>query len=47
MIELYCTLSINKRRNIDQFPEKFRPEVVEHLKEQGYDSNGNPTVSEA
>lgn len=44
MIELYCTLIINKRRTIDQIPEKFRQEVIEHLKKQGYDSNGDYTI---
>ena len=42
MIEVYCTLIINKRRTFDRVPDKFKMDVEAGLKELGYDTNGNP-----
>lgn len=42
MIEVYCTLIINKRRTFDRVPDKFKMDVEARLKELGYDTNGNP-----
>lgn len=41
MVNLYCTLIINKRRTIDQVPDNFKKLVEERLKELGYDLVGN------
>lgn len=46
MVNLYCTLIVNKRRTIDEVPEKFRTDVEVRLKELGYDTNGDPIVEE-
>ena len=46
MVNLYCTLIINKRRTIDEVPEKFRADVEVRLKELGYDTNGDLIVEE-
>lgn len=42
MIEVYCTLIINKRRTFDRVPDKFKMDVQARLVELGYDTNGNP-----
>lgn len=42
MVEVYCTLIINKRRTFDRVPEKFKMDVQARLKELGYDTNGDP-----
>lgn len=46
MIDLYCTLIINKRRAFDSVPEKMQNDVEAKLKELGYDTNGDPIVVE-
>lgn len=47
MIEIYCRLIIGKRRSFDRVPDNFKMEVKERLKELGYDTNGDPIVTEA
>ena len=42
MIEVYCTLIINKRSTFDRVTDKFKMDVEARLKELGYDTNGNP-----
>lgn len=42
MIALYVTLIFNKRKTINQVPEKFRQEVIDELLLLGLDENGNP-----
>ena len=42
MIEVYCTLIINKRRTFDRVPDKFKMDVQARLVELGYDTDGNP-----
>ena len=42
MVDMYCTLIINKRRTFDKVPEKFKMDVKARLKEMGYDTSGNP-----
>lgn len=44
MIEVYCTLIINKRRTFDRVPDKFKMDVEARLKELGYDTDGNPVA---
>lgn len=46
MVNLYCTLIINKRRTFDQIPNNFKAAVEERLKELGYDKNGDPITEE-
>ena len=46
MVNLYCTLIINKRRTFDSVPANMQPAVEERLSELGYDKNGDPIVSE-
>ena len=46
MVNLYCSLIINKRRTLDDVPEKFKDDVIARLNELGYDTNGNPLVVE-
>ena len=41
MIEVYCTLIINKRRTFDRVPDKFKMDVKARLEELGYDTNGD------
>lgn len=41
MVNLYCTLIINKRRTIDQVPDNFKNLVEARLAELGYDLAGN------
>lgn len=41
MVNLYCTLIINKRRTFDQVPDSFKNLVKERLEELGYDLAGN------
>lgn len=47
MVNLYCTLIINKRRTFDQVPDKFKADVEARLSELGYDKNGSPLNEEA
>lgn len=42
MVELYCTLIINKRRTFQQIADKFKIQVEARLKDLGYDTNGDP-----
>lgn len=44
MVNLYCTLIINKRRTFDQIPANFKDAVETRLKELGYDTNGDVIV---
>lgn len=46
MVNLYCTLIINKRRAFEDVPEAFREQVKARLKEQGYDENGDVLAAE-
>lgn len=46
MVNLYCTLIINKRRNFSQIPETFKNAVELRLTELGYDTNGDPIATE-
>lgn len=41
MVNLYCTLIINKRRSFGDIPEAFKEQVTARLKELGYDQNGD------
>lgn len=41
MIEVYCTLIINKRRTFDRVPDKFKMDVKARLEELSYDTNGD------
>lgn len=47
MVELYCTLIINKRRKYSDIPEKFKASVEKRLYELDYDTNGDPLPKEA
>ena len=40
MVNIYCTLIINKRRSFEDIPETFRERVRERLRELGYDQDG-------
>lgn len=42
MVDLYCTLIINKRRKFEKVPAKFQEDVKNRLCELGYDTNGDP-----
>lgn len=44
MVKMYATLIINKRRTFAQVPDAFKEAVASHLKELGYDTNGDPIV---
>lgn len=44
MVNVYCTLIINKRRTFDQVPERFQSEVEAELAKRGYDTNGDKLV---
>lgn len=46
MVNLYCTLIINKRRNFNQIPDNFKDAVEIKLNELGYDTNGDPLAAE-
>lgn len=46
MVNLYCTLIINKRRTFDQVPKKLQDEVKIALNELGYDTNGDKIAME-
>jgi hypothetical protein len=46
MVELYVKLIVNKRRTFDKVPAKFQEAVKERLLELGYDTDGNPIVTE-
>lgn len=41
MIEIYCTLIINKRRSFTKVPDEFKESVEARLTELGYDTNGD------
>lgn len=41
MVNIYCTLIINKRRSFDDIQEDFKEKVKARLKELGYDQNGD------
>lgn len=40
MVNLYCTLIINKRKTFDDVPASLQTAVKERLEELGYDTNG-------
>jgi len=42
MVDLYVKLIINKRRNFDAVPDKFKEQVETRLFSLGYDTNGDP-----
>ncbi len=46
MINVYCSLIINKRRTFDNVPEPFKDRVKVRLKELGYDENGEKLAAE-
>ncbi len=46
MVNLYCTLIINKRRSFNEVPDNFKDAVKARLKEQGYDENGDALAVE-
>lgn len=46
MVNLYCTLIINKRRTFDRVPDNFKVAVEARLAELGYDTNGEPITTE-
>ena len=41
MVNIYCTLIINKRRSFDDIRVDFKEKVKARLKELGYDQNGD------
>lgn len=41
MVNVYCTLIINKRRTFESVPEGFKEQVMARLREQGYNTNGD------
>lgn len=46
MIELYCKLIVNRIRSFDHVRDEFKVQVEARLLELGYDTNGNPIVTE-
>ena len=42
MINLYCTLIINKRKTFDEVPGNLKEAVRERLEELGFGTNGDP-----
>ena len=46
MVNLYCTLIINKRRTFDSVPANMQPAVEERLREKRKEKNGDHIVSE-
>ena len=46
MINLYCTLIINKRKKFDEVHASLQGAVETRLRELGYDTNGDKLVSE-
>lgn len=46
MVNLYCTLIINKRRKFNQIPDNFKVAVEDRLLELGYDISGDPIAKE-
>lgn len=42
MVNLYCTLIIKHRKDIDDVPESIRQKVIDELYKRGYDEHGNP-----
>ncbi|MEG1523824.1 MAG: CD1375 family protein [Clostridia bacterium] len=46
MINLYCTLIINKRRSFGQIPDNFKVAVEARLLELGYEANGDSIAKE-
>ncbi len=47
MVNLYCTLIVNKRRKFEDVPANMQSAVEEKLRELGYDTNGDPLTEEA
>lgn len=45
MVNLYCTLIVNKRRTFGQIPDNFKSAVEVRLTELGYDTNGDPIAT--
>ncbi len=41
MVEVYCTLIINKKRTFDNVPDTLKDAVEERLSEQGYNTDGD------
>ena len=41
MVILYYTLIVKKRRTINNIPDKFRSDVLEMLRVNNYDENGD------
>ena len=41
MVTLYYTLIIKKRRTINDIPDKFKSDVLEMLRNNNYDENGD------
>ena len=41
MVILYYTLIVKKRRTINDIPDKFRSDVLEMLRVNNYDENGD------
>ena len=41
MIDMYCVLIVNGKRNIDSVPGRYRQAVVSQLNDMGLDENGN------
>jgi hypothetical protein len=46
MVNLYCTLIIKHRKDIDDVPVKIRQDVINELYRRGYDEHGNPLPPE-
>ncbi len=46
MVDIYCKLIISKRRTFDRVPDTFKSAVEARLLELGYDTNGDPIVTE-
>lgn len=46
MTELYCKLIIGKMREFNKVRNEFKPQVEARLLELGYDTNGDPIVTE-
>lgn len=46
MVNLYCTLIINKRKKFDDVPASLQDAVEAKLRELGYDTNGDKLIPE-
>lgn len=42
MVSVYFSLIINHRKTINDVPDSIRPQVIEKLISEGYDTEGNP-----